>query len=78
MNEQWENVVIPEVFDDYGHHMHYSYSHHIPQNIRHSRSFLIRNLQPGTHYEARVQARNDHGWNKLSTIFHFTTRSDGK
>lgn len=75
-NDQWENIVIPEIFDDYGNH--YSYSHHIPQNIRHSRTFLIKNLEPGTHYEARVQARNDHGWNKLSSIFHFTTRSEGE
>lgn len=77
INEQWENVVIPEVFDDFGHHYSFS-SHHIPQSTRHSKNFVIRQLLPATHYEARVQARNDHGWNKLSNIFHFTTRSDGK
>lgn len=76
MSDQWENIVIPEIFDDFGNH--YSFSHHIPTNIRHSRSFLIKSLEPGTHYEARVQARNDHGWNKLSSIFHFTTRSEGE
>uniref|UniRef100_A0A336K364 CSON015512 protein n=1 Tax=Culicoides sonorensis TaxID=179676 RepID=A0A336K364_CULSO len=76
IHDQWENVVIPEIFDDYGHHYSFASSHHMPQSTRHSRSFLIRNLQPATHYEVRVQARNDHGWNKLSNIFHFTTRSD--
>lgn len=40
--------------------------------------YMIRGLQPATTYEARVQARNVHGWNKLSPIFHFTTRSNGK
>lgn len=41
-------------------------------------SYLIKNLSPATNYEARVQARNDHGWNKLSNVFHFSTRSEGK
>jgi hypothetical protein len=25
-----------------------------------------------------VQARNDHGWNKLSNVFHFSTRAEGE
>ncbi|CAH1377008.1 unnamed protein product [Tenebrio molitor] len=37
--------------------------------------YTIRSLHSSTTYEARVQARNQHGWNKLSPIFHFTTRS---
>lgn len=41
-------------------------------------SYLIRNLTPFSNYEARVQARNDHGWNKLSSTFHFSTRAEGK
>lgn len=77
INEQWENVVIPIIFDDFGHHYSFS-SHQIPQSTRHSKNHVIRQLLPATHYEARVQALNDHGWNKLSNIFHFTTRSDGK
>lgn len=78
LNDQWENVVIPEVLDEYGQHVHFSFNHHIPQNPLHARSFLIRNLMPATNYEAKVQARNDHGWNKLSTTFHFITKSEGK
>lgn len=39
--------------------------------------YLIKGLQPGMHYEARVQAKNMHGWNKLSPVFHFSTRSQG-
>lgn len=41
-------------------------------------SYNIRGLAPATTYEARVQARNAHGWNKLSSVFHFTTRSNGE
>jgi neuronal growth regulator 1 len=86
--DQWENVVIPEVYHDYA-HKGGSYrghtgpnmiaSHHIvSQNFRHRMHFLIKNLAPSSNYEARVQARNDHGWNKLSTTFHFSTRSEGE
>lgn len=39
--------------------------------------YLLKNLQPATNYEAKVQARNDHGWNKLSQIFKFSTRAEG-
>lgn len=46
-------------------------------NARHRMSYLIRNLMPASNYEARVQARNDHGWNKLSSVFHFSTRAEG-
>ncbi|XP_063695749.1 lachesin-like [Culicoides brevitarsis] len=77
INDQWENVVIPEITYDYGvSRYNFASLHHLPQSTRHTKSFLIKNLQPATHYEVRVQARNDHGWNKLSAIFHFTTRSD--
>lgn len=41
-------------------------------------SYLIRGLSPATTYDARVQAKNVHGWNKLSPTFHFTTRSNGE
>ena len=50
---------------------------HTLQNARQRMSYLIRNLSPATNYEARVHARNDHGWNKLSGIFHFSTRAEG-
>jgi hypothetical protein len=86
--DQWENVVIPEVYHDYAHKgggyrghtgLNMIASHHIvSQNFRHRMHFLIKNLAPSSNYEARVQARNDHGWNKLSTTFHFSTRSEGK
>lgn len=38
--------------------------------------YLMKQLQPGTTYEVRVQAKNAHGWNKMSPIFHFTTKSN--
>lgn len=41
-------------------------------------SYMIRGLVPSTHYEARVQAKNSHGWNRVSPIFHFTTRAESK
>lgn len=49
-----------------------------PGVTRQKKFYVIRGLQPASNYEARVQARNSHGWNKLSPIFHFTTRSNGK
>lgn len=73
--DQWENVVIPELYSSYHHNAaaHHSGVH----NYRHRMSFLIKNLSPSSNYEARVQARNDYGWNKLSNVFHFSTRSEG-
>lgn len=83
LSDQWENVVIPENFPE-----HYPrnpttfnvdnfvFNGHI--SIHHHMSFLIKNLSPSTDYEARVQARNDHGWNKLSNVFHFSSNSEGK
>uniref|UniRef100_A0A2M4CQ09 Putative lachesin-like protein n=1 Tax=Anopheles darlingi TaxID=43151 RepID=A0A2M4CQ09_ANODA len=78
--EQWENVVIPEMSDYYGAHNHFynmvpPYTAYQP-TVRHRMSFQLKNLKPASNYEARVQARNDHGWNKLSSIFHFSTRSE--
>lgn len=77
MDNQWENIVIPEVYDEQGlRYTGYSGYQHV-QNTRHRRSFLLRGLHPATNYEARVQARNDHGWNKLSSIFPFSTAPEG-
>lgn len=77
--EQWENVVIPEMLSDYnnihsGHYYNDRFSYQ--SGTRHRMSFQLKKLQPGSNYEARVQARNDHGWNRLSSIFHFSTRSE--
>jgi len=69
---EWENIVIPEVYQEY-----YTQSH-FQRNPRHRMAHLINSLTPATNYEARVQARNDHGWNKLSSVFHFSTRAEGK
>lgn len=41
-------------------------------------SYMIRNLEPSTQYEVRVQARNRFGWNEPSEIFPFSTRAVGK
>jgi hypothetical protein len=84
LSDQWENVVIPENFPEYypssssSFNLNdYRYNNHM-MNTHHHMSYLIKNLSPNTNYEARVQARNDHGWNKLSNVFHFSTRSEGK
>jgi len=81
--DQWENVVIPETFPEYypaqsatfnlNDYHHYGHS-----NAHHQMNYLIGSLSPSTNYEARVQARNDHGWNKLSNVFHFSTRAEGE
>lgn len=75
VNDQWENIVIPEIHDDYG--SQFNFNNRISHNTKHTRNFLLKGLKPGTNYEARVQARNGHGWNKLSKIFHFSTRNEG-
>lgn len=49
-----------------------------PGVTRQRMNYVVRGLQSGTTYEVRVQARNVHGWNKVSPIFHFTTKSNGK
>lgn len=49
-----------------------------PGVTRQKMSHVIKQLKPASTYEARVQARNSHGWNKLSPIFHFTTKSIGE
>ena len=83
LSDQWENVVIPENFPEYYPAQpstfnlnEFHYNSHV--NTHHHMSYLIKNLSPATNYEARVQARNDHGWNKLSNVFHFSTRSEGE
>lgn len=37
-------------------------------------SYVIRGLEPGSQYEARVRARNRFGWNDWSDQFQFSTR----
>ncbi|XP_065077868.1 leucine-rich repeats and immunoglobulin-like domains protein 3 [Ochlerotatus camptorhynchus] len=78
-SEQWENVVIPEMMASYNGMrggMFYNTPYNYQPGIRHRMSFQLKNLQSGSNYEARVQARNEHGWNRLSSIFHFSTRSE--
>lgn len=60
---------------------HYRMFHHPNPsefNPRHHISVLLRNLTPASNYEARVQARNMHGWNEMSPVFHFSTRAEGE
>lgn len=47
-----------------------------PGVTRQKMFYMIKGLQGATGYEARVQAKNSHGWNKLSPVFHFTTRTN--
>lgn len=76
-HNEWENIVIPQMHQ-YNQQIH-PYQHMTNNhNSRHKMSYLIKSLAPSSNYEARVQARNDHGWNKLSSTFHFSTRAEGK
>lgn len=36
-------------------------------------AYMMVNLRTAANYEVRVQARNVHGWNRLSSTFHFST-----
>ncbi|XP_055312751.1 neural cell adhesion molecule 1-like [Sitodiplosis mosellana] len=74
---EWENIVIPQMHHQYSNQPIHPYQHMTNNhNSRHRMSYLIKSLAPSSNYEARVQARNDHGWNKLSSIFHFSTRAE--
>lgn len=88
---EWESVtIIPEnviaknqILDssanifDYFRHSHSNVAvFSMEGNVRHRQSFVIRNLRSAMNYEARVQARNVHGWNKLSKVFYFSTQAD--
>lgn len=78
-HRDWENIVIPQPYQPVYNPMNYGMSSYTANQIaRHRMSFIIKNLLPATKYEARVQARNDYGWNKMSNVFHFETRTEGK
>lgn len=74
--DQWINIVIVEEASE--NESHIFIPTHLNHQPRHTKYYVIKNLLPATNYEARVQARNDFGWNKLSSIFHFSTRAEGK
>uniref|UniRef100_A0A336MRD2 CSON000185 protein n=1 Tax=Culicoides sonorensis TaxID=179676 RepID=A0A336MRD2_CULSO len=59
----WRDVVLPAV----------PLSHLYTQSM----SYVIRGLDPDQQYEARVQARNKHGWSNTSESFTFSTSSNG-
>lgn len=46
-------------------------------DITQEMSYLIRKLDSDTKYEAKVQARNSFGWNRMSEVFTFSTRGLG-
>lgn len=88
-----ELIIVPEsgiakdqVFDssanifDYYHHSHSNNAaYSMEYNVRYRQSFVIGNLRPASTYEARVEARNRHGWSKLSNVLNFSTRAqDGE
>lgn len=82
-----ESVIAKDqIFDssanifDYYHHAHSNNAaYSMEYNVRYRQSYVIGNLRPATNYEARVEARNRHGWSKLSMVLNFSTRAqDGK
>nr|XP_029731363.1 opioid-binding protein/cell adhesion molecule homolog [Aedes albopictus] len=81
-DEPWESVSIPEMVDNihggggYGRGMFYSGPYGYQPEVVHRSSFQLKKLRSGSNYEARVQARNEYGWNQLSSVFHFSTKAD--
>ncbi|XP_059480564.1 limbic system-associated membrane protein-like isoform X2 [Neocloeon triangulifer] len=51
---------------------------HVGKGGRHQGAYVIRPLQPGCAYEAVVQAKNKYGWNDVSEIHKFYTRSNSE
>jgi hypothetical protein len=74
--KQWHDVVIPvgESYD--GRNMLARAIPVPPASVIHWKSYFIRNLEPGMHYEARVVAKNRYGWGTPSELFQFSTSSD--
>lgn len=44
------------------------------ETFSHTMSYDIRGLEPGSSYEAIVQAKNRYGWNEVSESMQFYTR----
>lgn len=42
----------------------------------HPMAYTLKSLQPGSVYEAIVQAKNRYGWNEVSDIFQFYTQKN--
>lgn len=75
---EWENIFIPQMHQYNNQQIHLDQHKMNIENTRIKMSYLIKSLTPSSNYEARVQARNNHGWNKLSSTFHFSTPAEGK
>ncbi|CAH1397099.1 unnamed protein product [Nezara viridula] len=55
----WSDVILPAIPSE---------------QFTQSMFYLIKNLEPASQYEARVQAKNRFGWNEMSENFFFTTK----
>ncbi|XP_066907829.1 limbic system-associated membrane protein isoform X3 [Halyomorpha halys] len=58
-NGDWNDVILPAIPSE---------------QFTQSMYYLIKNLEPASQYEARVQAKNRFGWNEMSETFIFTTK----
>lgn len=47
------------------------------ETFSHVMSHNIRGLDPGSAFEAIVQAKNRYGWNEVSDLYQFYTRGQG-
>lgn len=88
--DHWEDVtIIPKSAATISHHHHHNkdsdtaggyhhrmHSHNSPSNARQYQWYMISGLQAASNYEARVYARNIHGWNGLSNVFYFSTHPE--
>ena len=48
------------------------------ETFTHVMSYNIRGLEPGSVFEAIVQAKNRYGWNEVSDLYQFYTRGAGE
>ncbi|XP_066255817.1 limbic system-associated membrane protein-like [Euwallacea similis] len=58
-HSDWRNVILP--------------ASRVSNNGFQTMSYVIRGLEPGQQYEAKVQARNKFGWSPMSKAFNFQT-----
>lgn len=59
-NSEWQDVILPAAYSS-------------DNQIKHTMHYFIKYLEPLSHYEAKVQARNRFGWSSVSEPFIFET-----
>lgn len=66
---KWHDVVLPPP------HINVK---GLTATLKHGMGYTVKGLEPGSVYEAIVQAKNRYGWNEVSDLYQFATTADGE